>query len=193
MALFVVVASARSLSTSSQQLRAVWNPLSFTEPFGGSVSCSLTLEGSFHSRTLAKINYSLTGYITRAAVGTAGCTGGEVAFLSETLPWHTRYFGFEGTLPNITRVLILISGAAFRIRNPNAVCLFTARENTTEHILGRLNRNTTTGALTSIEAGGEITSNEACAFGLRIRGVLSGTSTSFTVLNSTERIFVRLI
>ncbi|HEX7289689.1 MAG TPA: hypothetical protein VF250_01070 [Conexibacter sp.] len=194
MALLAGGASARNISTSSQQLRAVWNPLIVTEPGGASVRCPLTLEGSFHSSTLAKVNYSLTGYITSGSLGAPGsCTGGEGTLLTETLPWHTRYFGFTGTLPNISTISILVSGAAVRIRLPTGTCLFVARESTAEHILGTLNRNVTTQELTSITAGGEITSNEACAFGLRIRARISGTSTSFTVLNTNNRITVRLI
>jgi hypothetical protein len=194
MAAVVGSASARSLSTSNQNIRAVWNPLTFTEPFGGSVRCPVTLEGSLHSRTIVKGIYNLIGYITRAAVGApATCTGGEATILQETLPWHVRYNGFAGTLPNITRVLTLISGASFRVRvnASGATCLF--RTTDAEHAAGIFTRNTTTGELTSAEVGGEITSTEGCAFGARVRGRLSGTTTSLTLLGTTARITVTLI
>lgn len=194
MALVVSSAPARSFSISNQQIRAVWSPMIFRDPLGGVVECPVTLEGSLHSRTIAKVSYSLIGYITTARVGVpTDCVGGEATILNESLPWHVRYFGFDGTLPDITRIRILLSGGAFRIRNPNGTCLFTLRDTTAEHGLGNFNRNTTTNQLTSVEVGGEITSNEACAFGLRIRGRLSGTSISLRLLTTNELIFVRLI
>ncbi|HEX7290168.1 MAG TPA: hypothetical protein VF250_03485 [Conexibacter sp.] len=192
MALAIGSASARNFSISNQQIRAVWNPMNFIDPFGVTVECPVTLEGSLHSRTIAKVSYALIGYITTARVSNERCVGGEATILNESLPWHVRYFGFVGTLPDITRILTLISGASFRVRT-SATCLFTLRETTAEHGLGTFNRNTTTGQLTSVDVGGEITSNEACAFGLRVRGRLEKTSISLRLLNTNELIFVRLI
>lgn len=194
MALAISSASARSLSISNQTFRAVWNPVTLAEPLGGTVSCPMTLEGSLHSRTIAKVSYALIGYITRALSGVpASCTGGEMTILQETLPWHVRYFGFSGTLPNIAAVMTLVSGGGIRIRGPNGSCLITLRENTAEHGLVSLDRNVTTEQLTSAGFSGSITSNDACAFGLRVRFTFSGTSVRFSLLDSTALIFVRLI
>jgi hypothetical protein len=190
-------ASARSLSTSSQTLRSTWARVSFREPiFGFTVVCPVTLEGSLHSRTIAKGVYNLIGYITRAAVGpSASCAGGEATILTTSLPWHVRYQGFTGTLPEIRTVRALVSGASFNVHSTSvgATCLFTTRETVAEHGLGTFNREAG-GALTSAEINGEITSNEGCVFGSRVRGILSsGPSTSLTVLNSASRITVTLI
>ncbi|HEX7289912.1 MAG TPA: hypothetical protein VF250_02185 [Conexibacter sp.] len=193
MALSIGSASARNFSVSNQNIRAVWTRRNLSEPFGVTTSCPVTLEGSLHSRTIAKVTYALIGYITRATVGPpASCVGGEATILGGSLPWHVRLLGFDGTLPDITRLRALLSGGSFKIRTVNGTCLFTTRENTTEHGLANFNRNVTTGQITSVDSGGEITSNEACIFGLRIRGRLEGTG-SVTALNPASLIFVRLI
>jgi hypothetical protein len=190
-------ASARNLSSSSSTLRATWARLTFQEPvFGFTVVCPLTLEGSLHARTFVKGNYNLIGHITRAVVGTpTQCTGGEATVLTESLPWNVRYESFTGTLPNITSLRVLVANASFRVHlnAVNATCLFTTRETLAEHGRGRFNREAG-GAITSAEIGGEITSNEGCVLGSRVRGRFSsGASASITVLNSATRITLTLI
>jgi hypothetical protein len=110
-------ASARNLSTSSQRFRITWSPLTFTA--GTSVvACPVTLEGSFHSRTIVKSLSSLIGYITRAViVGTLPtCVGGTATVHTERLPWHVRYGGFRGRLPTIEGVILQLIGADFSVR-----------------------------------------------------------------------------
>jgi hypothetical protein len=76
----------------------------------GTDRCDLTLEGSFHSRTFPKTPELLIGYLTR--VGTANCTL-TTTILTATLPWHVRYTGFSGALPDITAIRARIVGVAF--------------------------------------------------------------------------------
>jgi hypothetical protein len=190
-------ASARNFSASSATFRTAWARLSFTEPvFGFSVVCPLTLEGSLHARTFVKGTYNLIGSVTRAVFGTAAqCTGGEWTVLAEALPWNIRYQSFTGTLPNITSLRTLVSGAALRqhINAVNASCLFTSRETLSEHLTVRFNREAG-GIFTSAELGGEITSNEGCVLGSRIRQRFSsGASAILTELGTTTRIRVTLI
>ncbi|HKG02634.1 MAG TPA: hypothetical protein VKB03_05600 [Conexibacter sp.] len=97
MAFAVGSASARNFSTSNQQIRSTFRSIEFSAEGLGTDRCDLTLEGSFHGRTMAKVPNSLIGYITR--VSTANCTL-TTSILS--LPWHMRYVSFTGTLPNIT-------------------------------------------------------------------------------------------
>lgn len=80
------------------------------------VICPMTLEGSFHSATFNKITGSLIGYITRASMEEARCTGGGATFLQETLPWHIRYRGFAGTLPFISAMATDVIGLGIRAR-----------------------------------------------------------------------------
>src|SRR5438270_9952949 len=102
MALAVSSASAAHLSTGNQNFRTVYTSLNFAEPSGffGTISCRVTMEGSFHSATIAKVIGSLIGYVTRATAAT--CTGGGATINQPSLPWHVRYGGFTGTLPSIT-------------------------------------------------------------------------------------------
>jgi len=104
LAVAVSPASARSFSLSSQQIGVAWSPLNFiVGPFeSNTIRCTLSLEGSFHTRTFAKVRESLVGYVTRSAIQSP-CTNGEFHVLAET-PWHLRYEGFTGALPRITSI-----------------------------------------------------------------------------------------
>lgn len=91
--------------------------------------CPVTLEGSFHTATVAKINRWLLGYVNSASVAEASCRGviGPEEFnggqpfpvklrvLRETLPWHVQYLSFAGTLPAITSTRVQFVGAAFEV------------------------------------------------------------------------------
>jgi len=106
-------ATARNLSVNEQSFRWAWTPITFA--FGGNtVRCNLTFEGSFHYRTMAKSIGSLIGFVTRAILNT--CTGGSATILTLSLPWHVRYGGFTGTLPNITTVRSSVTGISFNFR-----------------------------------------------------------------------------
>jgi hypothetical protein len=181
----VSVASAGNFSTSSQTLRATFASLEFSGAFG-TARCPVTLEGSFHERTTAKVVGRLVGYLTRAALG--ACTSGSATVLTETLPWHIRYSSFAGTLPNITRASANVTGVAFRIREVGGVtCLIRSTEG--EPTTVAFNREAA-GALTSATAGGTTRAGAEC-FGAA--GTFVGTSTAFTVLNNTNRITLSLI
>lgn len=126
LAALVGSSSATRLSSTSQTLRVTWSSLELVG-FGATVRCAVTLEGSLHSRSITKVAGSLIGLITAARVRRP-CTGGTAwahnaeaneilgGNLPQTLPWHVTYEGFEGTLPNITRLRILLTGAAFTVR-----------------------------------------------------------------------------
>ena len=185
-------ASAGRLSTTSRNVRATWASMEFIEPLGTTVRCPVTLEGSFHSATMAKVVDALVGHISRATLNNAVCSGGTGTILQASLPWHIRYVGFMGTLPNITALRTVAIGMGFRAAGSFGNCLFLTT--TLQPSTGQLNRNATTRSLTSVTAGGTITSSENCGpFGERITARLGGTSTSLTVLGSTTLITVTLI
>lgn len=125
LALAVGLASANDLSYSNQAFRIVWSRLSFSESGGGiPISCPVTLEGSFHSRTMTKTQGALVAHITSAVVNNPRCTEGHATILEETLPWHVLYDSFSGTLPSITSVRHLLIGAGFQIEpGLGVVCL----------------------------------------------------------------------
>src|SRR6185436_13652622 len=70
----VGTAGARNLSISNSNIRADFRPLVF---FNGEArfSCNVTIEGSFHYRTIVKSRLALVGYITRVTVDEANCRG----------------------------------------------------------------------------------------------------------------------
>ena len=115
-ALAVGTASANNLSYSAQAFRIIWTSLTFSESGGNfPISCPVTLEGSFHSRTSAKVRDALAGYITRAVVNNPACTEGQATILTGSLPWHVTYQSFSGNLPAIIGVRYNLIGAAFQI------------------------------------------------------------------------------
>ena len=62
-------AFGRTFSFTNKNIRAVWAPVTFSEPFGFfSARCKVTIEGSLHETTAAKVLETLIGYITRAIV-----------------------------------------------------------------------------------------------------------------------------
>src|SRR5829696_6522811 len=125
MGLMVGTASANRLAAGSNFLTATWTDMTFTDSFGGTAVCPVTLSGSLHSRTITKSVGALVGHINRASVGS--CAPGSATILQASLPWHITYRGFLGTLPNIGSVLLNVLGASFRVITTTGVpCLFTS-------------------------------------------------------------------
>jgi hypothetical protein len=115
----VGTATANRLALSNNAIRVVWTSLELSNSVNATVvRCPVTLEGSFHSRTIEKIREKLVGYITRANVQNNQCTGGRATILQETLPWHLTYQSFRGTLPRIETILLNLIRAAFVIEIP---------------------------------------------------------------------------
>jgi hypothetical protein len=113
----VATASANRIAlvnNSPTAFRTTWSALEFIGAGGiVRIRCPVTIEGSFHSRTISKVLEALVGYVTRAAIST--CTGGTTILLTARLPWHIRYNGFAGTLPAITSISLRLVGAEFLI------------------------------------------------------------------------------
>jgi len=112
------IASARNYSYSETRFTATY--FSFEWRGGvGTTRCNVTLANQLHTRTMPKVLESLVGLITAASVG--GCSAGSATVLGATLPWHIRYAGFGGTLPNISQIRTKIVGWQFRVREPFGV------------------------------------------------------------------------
>jgi hypothetical protein len=135
---------------------------------------------------LAKNELSLIGYITRASVSTCQI-GGPATVLTATLPWHVRYRGFTGLLPNITELRTTVTGAGMQIMEPSLGLVCLTLTTAGEPIILAFRRETTTTALTTSEVSGDI----ASSCGIRAHWIGSGGTA--TVLNSTTRISVTLI
>jgi len=112
---FVTSASARNFSASEQRNTALWTRLEYSGGFG-TVECEVKLSGSLHTRTATKTVNSLIGYVTEGTI--LRCARGSATINQASFPWHRRYRGFTGTLPNITSQSETITGAEWTIREP---------------------------------------------------------------------------
>jgi len=114
---------ARNLSSSETAAGVTFARLEFRGGFG-TTRCNVTLTQVLHSRTMPKVLESLMGLITEASVG--NCEAGSATILSAALPWHVRYAGFTGELPNVASIFSKLVGLAYRIREPLGIeCLLT--------------------------------------------------------------------
>jgi hypothetical protein len=182
----VAGASGRSFEVSNQRLRATFRRVEFVLPFGAT-TCEIILEGSLHNRVIAKTLGSLIGYITTARLGP--CASGTATILALTLPWHIRYSGFQGNLPDINSIITHVIEVAFDVREPFGIhCL--ARSTTTEPVIANFHREIVTHEILTAELRGSIRAGMECsgaAGSLRSdRGVVS-------VSNAATRIAVSLI
>jgi hypothetical protein len=164
-------AGALMLSVGTRNYTATWRAVRFVvEELV--TTCNLTLEGSFHSSTLKKIERAPVGQISRASLGT--CSGFITSLLTETLPWQVEYGSFEGTLPAIERVRLRLIG--FSIRMTIGVnCL--ARSESNRPAVVRANREAG-GTITSLtgEGASAISFSNCAIFNVG----LEGTTSSFT-------------
>ncbi len=129
-------ASARRIELSGQRVRLVWEPIVFAGTGGGPrISCPVSMEGSFHSRTISKVSGQLIGYITTAEIAKASCIGAsnilalngiENAPGASSLPWHVRYDSFSGRLPAIAGIKLQVVGFALSNELPElgVTCLY---------------------------------------------------------------------
>ena len=141
LALAIANASANRLSiTSSRLWRVTWTSLKLRNNINSNTMlCPLTLEGSFHHATIVKTLNSLVGYVKRATTNSAACTGGHWTVPQESLPWHIRYRGYSGRLPNITLIILGIVGVRWEIETAGLTCIATTTASSP--FLGRLSVN----------------------------------------------------
>ncbi len=191
----VSIASARSLSTSNQNFRVTWSRLEMQSSVA-TIGCQVTLEGSFHARSIAKVARTLIGAVTRADVKEESCTGARVR-ANGPFPWHLTYESFEGTLPSITAVNLLLQRFLFEflitVLGNQIRCRYgTERDN----ITGRaaLNAERAITNLTPVGGRNIVSFLEGSAF-CPTAGSLVGASEDgrVTALNSSARLTITLI
>jgi len=189
MAFATTSASARNFSTSHSNLyRVVWSPIRFMSGGLVAAACSLTLEGSFHYGSMGKVLHSLTGFITRASIG--ACTTGSATVLTGRLPWHATYEGFEGVLPDITSVRVLLTGSEYRIHEPILGTECLARTTTTEPSGGTLGLTAGSGNRTVTGLTADPNFRIRCG---ALNGSYEGTARVTEVPGGLENLLVRLI
>jgi len=131
LSLAVGAASAGRLSVGNQRFRVTWSRLEWQSEVA-TLRCPVTLEGSFHSTTIAKAARTLLGSITKVNIREASCEGGSLQIRNETLPWHITYESFTGALPNITSVNFLLSRYLFGFETAGVSCSYgTSMDNVT--------------------------------------------------------------
>jgi hypothetical protein len=185
-----VTSSASKLSYSSKEFRIVWASLSFSAAEGGvSITCPVTLEGSFLERTSTKVRDVLGARITAAAVGT--CQEGNGTILTASLPWEVTYQSFTGTLPNITGVRYALLGAAFQIE-PGIGIRCLARTSSTSPAAGEARRDGS-GRITSLIADSSLTIPTSGNFECPRAGRFSGSGEVYVRGSSTTRVTLTLI
>jgi hypothetical protein len=190
-ALATTNATARNISISHGALfNATWRQLRFASGGTTAAECDVTLEGSFHYRTALKVRDSLLGYITRAIAG--NCLRGSATVLTTNLPWHIRYQGFQGTLPNISGIRLRLILGEFRLRTTAGTnCL--ARSTSTEPTEGvvSLSNGTERRLVTGFTT--DPNTRIVCREILEINGSFEGTGTVREVPGENTNVLVRLI
>jgi len=128
------------------------------------------------------------GYITRAILGP--CLSGTATILRETQPWHLRYHGFQGNLPNITSITVHVVEAAWRVRESGGInCL--SRSSATRPAIATFHRNTVSHEITEAGISGRIPTGFEC-FG--VEGTFGSDSGAVSLLGTQNvRISVSLI
>jgi hypothetical protein len=171
-----IASASRSLEFSTRAISASWENLVFgSSETESPVVCRAAFALALSSQRIAKVNGTQIG--TTSATVTGVCTGGSIVMLAEGRQrWPLVYQGFNGTLPNITGILVDIQSAEFLLVASGGFerCLF---------------RGTAKGIM-DLGAGGSVTGITASPTALiplsvRLRGALfcravgwfSGTST----------------
>jgi hypothetical protein len=200
LAALVGTASAQRFEITNQGIRATFPNLRFsnTVATGGlEVICPVTIEGTFHSRTITKVVDQLVGYITRAILNEPRCVffnGTEgVSIQTSSLPWHIRYESFTGALPEISRINLRLALVGFILRAFGVNCLF--RSSATSPARGWVERNPATKQVTNItaERNTTIPRFEGSTFLCPTNGIFEGSAAVRLLGSSTTLIFILLI
>jgi hypothetical protein len=182
-------AFGRRIEVSNQAFRIAWRSLRFFSGAGEpDVTCPVTMEGSFHSRTISKVSGQLVGYITRVTVAPQTeppCTyangARRLVILPELLPWHMRFDSFTGTLPAIRTLKWQLVGAGIAI-TALETCLYKSTAARPLDFYFFLTETEGTGTSIPLFAG------FACPAAETIEGI-----DTLTVLNSTTALGLRLV
>jgi len=189
----LTTASARNLEVSNQRFRVTWSAIEFRNEFLFVVRCRVTFEGSFHSRTIPKVDRLLIGSITRIAIKEESCGGGTIRPVQPP-PWHVTYEGFTGRLPNIETLRLLLQRFQFQITVLGIICKYgTAVDNLTFSAVMNAAAELTnlvplTGRNIAHMLEGDVRQCPATA-----TLIASNQDGIVTLLNTTTRIMVRLI
>lgn len=180
---------AQRLALTNDRAKIVFPELTISDAEASiGVSCRVTLEGTFASRTISKVRGTLIARIGRAAIGEETCTGGSARVLSELLPIHRKYRGFKGILPRIAFIEETAEGAGFLVSVFGQTCLYRTEE--AEPMILSYEREEGE-VLTGVTASGSIRKQSGGIL-CPSRGTVAGRAT-ITESNSTTRLSIRLV
>jgi hypothetical protein len=180
----ISTASARNFSFSEGSFTVSFSSLEFTG--GATIRCRTTLEGSFHSRTIAKVAGAPIGSYTRGIIAHP-CTGGEVwlddgsstqplGTAAMKLPFDTQYNGFAGPLPTVSSVTLPIARASFVIQATILGLTCRGRYGRPEDSISTVAAREAGGGITSLAVNGrgslveELGPNRVCPASARLVG-----------------------
>jgi hypothetical protein len=112
LAVSTATATRLEFPKGERNFRVTWSSLELGTELGVWARCAVTLDGSFHSRTISKVAGALIGVVTRTTL-----TGCSATVLTETLPWHVAYGGFVGTLPTISSMTMSLASVSINVRS----------------------------------------------------------------------------
>jgi len=204
--LAVSSASARSFSTSAQNIRVTFASVELGAS-SGTIRCRATLEGSFHTGTIAKVARALIGSVSRAIVAHP-CTNGEawadngteaepLGTAPNKLPFHITYEGFSGALPNISSIILLYSRFSFVVQSSfigiTGRCRYGRAEDnvsltSTREVAGAITSISTLAGRTGVTLADALVGGGVCP----VNGNFTGTGIP-TILGANNRITVTLI
>jgi hypothetical protein len=192
-------AEAQRFETTNTSVRVTFPNLRFSNNVatgGLEVICPVTIEGTFHSRTITKTGEQLVGYVTRAILNEPRClflNGTEgVSIQTSSLPWHIRYESFSGVLPEITRIQLRDALMGLILRAFGVSCLY--KSSVTSPVRGWAERNPATKQVTNLtlERNTTIPRFEGSTFLCPDRGIFEG-SGAVRVLGSTTTLVFNLL
>jgi hypothetical protein len=193
-------AEAQRFETTNTSVRVTFPNLRFSNTVGTGgveVTCPVTIEGTFHSRTITKTGEQLVGYVTRAIINEPRCVffnGAEgVSIQTSSLPWHIRYESFTGPLPEITRIQLRDALMGLILRAFGVGCLF--KSTVASPVRGWAERNPTTKQVTNltIERNTAIPRFEGSTFLCPSSGIFEGSGAVRVLGSTTTLVFILLI
>src|SRR6187551_733691 len=108
--------SGLELSVATGELarvRADSTSITFTDSARiSSANCQVQTTRSLH-RTIRKSTGFLYGVLTD--VRFRNCSGGQITAIAATLPWHSSFQSFAGTLPNPTSLRYALAGVSILV------------------------------------------------------------------------------
>jgi hypothetical protein len=124
LASFVSTASANRLSVNERFLRLIFLPIRF-ESAAGTIECEILLHSTFYASTYAKVRNTRLGDEVGRVME---CSEGTATILAETHPWYLTFQSFQGRLPIIDHLFLLLVRFSARGTIGGVTCLIASTD-----------------------------------------------------------------